>query len=148
MSQSRLTRLTSISLVLLALLLPQRLGSQSLLPLGDGGTARFNAMIEMPKAYVSGVCVLLREGDKVTGSLFNEFGITALEFECNMKKGKVKLLTLLPMLNKWYIRRTLKSDLNRLVKNLDNGDTIYVNTKRDITYRFVPQNDTIQTQPL
>ncbi|MBR5101774.1 MAG: hypothetical protein IK092_01455 [Muribaculaceae bacterium] len=133
----------------LAIMLPLRLGSQSLLPSDDGATKRFNAMIEMPKAYVSGVCVLLRQGDTILGSLFNEFGITALEFECNTVKKKVKLITLLPMLDKWYIRRTLKNDLKQLVKVLDTGDTIYTNTKRKIEYRFVPQNDSItQTLPL
>ena len=115
--------------------------AQSLLPQGEGSRVKFNAMIEMPQGYVSGVCVILREGDMFKGSIFNEFGITAMDFTFNPSKGKVKLVSVLPMLNKWYIKRTLKGDLKKVMQALERGETAYENQRRHIIYQFDPMTD-------
>lgn len=62
----------------------------------------------MSKGYLSGISVLVRETDVFRGVLFNEFGITALEFTYNPQKKKVKLEQVIAMLDKWYIRRVIK----------------------------------------
>ena len=115
--------------------------AQSLLPQEDGSRAKFNAMIEMPQGYVSGVCVILREGHILKGSVFNEFGITAIDFTYHLTKGKVKLISVLPMLNKWYIKRTLKGDLKKVMQALECGETAYENQRRHIIYQFDPMTD-------
>lgn len=127
--------------VLMITLMTFPVAAQSLLPQEDGSRVKFNAMIEMPQGYVSGVCVILREGDMLKGSIFNEFGITAMDFTFNPSKGKVKLVSVLPMLNKWYIKRTLKGDLKKVMLALERGETSYENQRRHIIYQFDPMPD-------
>ena len=95
----------------------------------------------MPKGYVSGICVIMLEGDLLKGSIFNEFGITAMDFTYQLSKEKVKLVSVLPMLNKWYIKRVLKKDLKAVIKGLEQGNTTYENTRRHILYQFSPLSD-------
>ena len=137
MFQLRQAYLASIS-TLLVLLMSSSLSAQSLLPQEEGQRVRFDAMIEMPKAYISGMCVLMLDEGLIKGSIFNEFGITAIDFNYQPVKGKVKLVSVLPMLNKWYIKRTLKKDIKQLMKSLELGDTTYVNNRHHITYIFKP----------
>ena len=102
---------------------------------------RYDAYIQLPRAYVSGIC-MLREGDSVKGSLFNEFGITALDFTYCLRKQKIKLHSVMPMMDKWYIRRVLKKDLRQLMARLQQGETQYQNERRHITYQLTPAHDT------
>jgi hypothetical protein len=112
--------------------------AQSLLPQEDGSRTKFTTTIEMPKGYVSGICVIMLEGDVLKGSIFNEFGITAMDFTYQIHKEKVKLISVLPMLNKWHIKRVLKKDLKAVIKGLEQGKTTYENTRRHILYQFLP----------
>lgn len=104
-----------------------------------GATNRYNAMIELPKAYLSGVCIIKRnEEGNVVGCLFNEFGISALEFAYRPGDKKVKLLSVIQMMNKWYIKRIISRDLARVYQGLQKGETTYHNEKYHITYKFTP----------
>ena len=102
----------------------------------EGGRIRYAASIEMPKAYLSGICVLLREGDVVRGSLFNEFGVTALDFTYHPESQKVKLHHVIKIMDKWYIRRVLRKDLAQLMLRLQQGETTYRNERHNITYQL------------
>ncbi len=95
----------------------------------------------MPRAYVSGVCVLQTDGDTVRGCLFNEFGVTALDFTYDSQRQKVKLHHVVKMLDRWYIRRVLRKDLAQLMIRLQRGETQYRNERRQITYQFTPIKD-------
>lgn len=101
----------------------------------------------MPKGYVSGICVIMLEGDVLKGSIFNEFGITAMDFTYQIQKEKVKLISVLPMLNKWYIKRVLKKDLKAVIKGLEQGKTTYENTRRHILYQFLPLSNAETEDP-
>lgn len=103
-----------------------------------GESRRYTAYIEMEKGYVSGICILHREGDEVHGSLFNEFGITALDFTYHLEKKKVKLHTVMKMMNKWYIRKVLKKDLRQLMAGLQDGQTTWKNERYHIEYQLTP----------
>ena len=92
----------------------------------------------MHRGYVSGLLVLLHEEGMVKGSLFNEFGITALDFTYDRRKDKVKLHTVVKMMDKWYIRKVLRRDLREVMERLEQGDSIYENKRRKITYKFTP----------
>ena len=105
-------------------------------PSKEGERARYSAYIELPKGYVSGICMLQHEGTVIKGCLFNEFGITALSFSYNLSKQKIKLHDVLPMLNKWYIRKVLKKDLRQVIAALQRGESTYRNERRGITYHF------------
>lgn len=120
----------------LLLALPISVQAQTTFPSADGERAKYAAYIEMPKAYVSGICVLLQEDGLIKGSLFNEFGITALDFTYNPQRDKIKLHSVIKMMDKWYIRKVLKKDLRQVMKTLKEGQTEYTNQRRHIVYRF------------
>ena len=109
----------------------------------DGESIRYTAYIEHrmntdKQGYVSGICILHRDGNTVHGSLFNEFGITALDFTYRLEKKKVKLHTVMPMMNKWYIRKVLKKDLRQLMTGLQNGETTWKDERYHIEYQLTP----------
>ena len=118
------------------LALPISVQAQTTFPSAEGERAKYVAYIEMPKAYVSGICVLLQEDGLIKGSLFNEFGLTALDFTYNPQRDKIKLHSVMKMMDKWYIRKVLKKDLRQVMKTLKEGHTEYTNQRRHIVYRF------------
>jgi hypothetical protein len=111
-------------------------------PSNDGEQIRYSAYIEMPKAYLSGICILQHDGDVVNGCLFNEFGVTTLDFTYCLQKQKIKLHDVLPMMDKWFIRRVLKKDLRQLMQRLQQGETQYKNERQHITYQLTPIHET------
>ena len=127
--------------VSLLTVLSSRLQAQTYFPSSEGECIRYTAHIEMPKGYISGICMLQKEGDVVKGCLFNEFGITALDFTYQPNQGKVKIHHLVAMMDKWYIRKVLRKDLVHLMRNLQTGKTCYINQRRHIQYRFTPDSD-------
>lgn len=140
-NSSRRKVLLLLSLLLL-LLVPSALKAQNC----TAASHKYSAMIELPKAYVSGVCVLKAENDTVTGCLFNEFGISALEFVRYPGKKKVKLLSVIKMLDKWYIKRVLSRDMARVLDNLAQGESEYRDERYKINYKFTLLNDDNATE--
>ena len=114
--------------------------AQVCFPSVQGEKAKYSAYIDMPQGYVSGVCVLFNEGTVIQGSLFNEFGITALSFSYDIKKEKIKLYSVVKLMDKWYIKRILKKDLKQLMKCLQKGESVYQDEKYHITYSFSTLN--------
>ena len=112
------------------------LRAQASFPEKEGETVRYRAYIETRRGYVSGICLLRLEGGEVNGCLVNEFGITGLSFTYDLKKGKTRLHDVLPMLDKWAIRRVLKKDLSQVMDHLRRGETGYRNERRGICYHF------------
>lgn len=123
-------------ILLLACLLCSSVAVMAQLPTNDGERMRYDVNIEMPKGYVSGVCVMSCENEKLKGVLVNEFGVTAMSFKYDMKKDKVKLVSVMAILDKWYIRRTLRYDLREMIHELHNGNSTYVDEKHRIKYQF------------
>ena len=139
-------RLISILLLSLASLTVQ--AQDSLIvqqaPLSDsiGCKTRYATTIELSKGYLSGITIMVREADVYHGVLFNEFGITALEFTYQPQTKKVELIEVIAMLDKWYIRRVLKNDLQYVMENLMKGNPTYKDEKYHISYKFsVMSND-------
>lgn len=114
------------------------------MPQADGQMVRLNASIDFKRGGMTGICALRLDGEELKGSLFNEFGISALDFACQRQNGKVRIVSAIPVLNKWYIKRVLRQDLMHVIDALGRGDTTYVNVRRHITYQFsrIPHNDT------
>ena len=99
-----------------------------------------------------------REGELVKGVVVNEFGVTAFAFTYNVVTGKVRLDDVIAMLDKWYIRKVLRKDLNFFLLNRastkgvnekkrsleisNDGDIIIRNQRFRITYTFSPQRGT------
>ena len=61
--------------------------AQSLLP-NEGDSKEYQMTINMPKAYISGICVMANDGARVNGSIFNEFGLSMLSFSYLIEKTK------------------------------------------------------------
>lgn len=102
---------------------------------------RLSANIENKGGYISGVCVMLRNDGQVKCSLFNEFGISVIDFTYDTDKDCIKIAFVVGFIDKWYVRRTLKKDLRQIMHNLKEGRTTYINEKRDIRYEFAPLCD-------
>lgn len=117
---------------------------QRLFPVEEGERKKYNALIEMPKGYLSGICVLLKEDGVVKGCVFNEFGISALDFTYSPEKDKVKLHSVISMMNKWYIKKVLKRDLRQLFHEMQEGNTTYQDAKYKINYQFTPLKEDAQ----
>lgn len=129
--------LVSISIALLSLLvLPLQAQQERHFPDSAGSKVKYNATIEMSKGYVSGVCIMANDGSVIKGSLFNEFGISAIDFTYQPDKKKVKLLSVIKILNKWYIKKVLRKDLVQVMENLSKGIYSYHDKKFKIDYNF------------
>ncbi len=137
--------LLSISLFLLSLL-PLSARAQQVVTFPDsvGQKVKYNATIEMKKGYISGICILFNDGTLIKGCLFNEFGISALDFSYQPDKGKVKILSVIKMLDKWYIKKVLRRDLVQLMQNLAKGVPDYQDKKFNIDYHFTVLQDATQ----
>lgn len=122
----------------------QDIADQHPLPDSIGSKMKYNASIEMKKGYLSGICMLIRDKDGYKGSIFNEFGISVLDFTYQPITGKVKLENVIQLLDKWYIKRLLKQDLSQVIKNLQNGISIYDNKKYKIHYQFTELEETME----
>ena len=120
MFQLRQAYLASISIFLLSMLSFSG-AAQSLLPQEDGSRTKFTTTIEMPKGYVSGICVIMLEGDVLKGSIFNEFGITA------QPKDAVASLN-----------ETVTFTVAAKGTGLSYQWQVYENTRRHILYQFLP----------
>ena len=113
--------------------------AQTMYPFHEGDKTRYAAIIETPKAYLSGICVLYHdENGEIRGSFFNEFGISALDFSYIENKDKVKLHHVIKMMNKWYIKRVLRRDLRELIHQLKLGNGSYRNARYHLNYLFTP----------
>ena len=132
-----------VLLFLAILLCANSLSAQKLLPVGEGERKQFSAYIEMPRGYVSGICILLRDGQQIKGSIFNEFGISAIDFSYDEQRDKVKLYEVVKMLNRWYIKRVIRRDLRELIHQMQQGKPEYTDIKHNISFKLSPLNDTI-----
>lgn len=141
---------------LLLLVLPLTVSAQHAFTLPLGETVKMSLVIDTPKASISGIFLMQREEQKVVGTVVNEFGIKAFDFEVDANARKVKLLNTISFLNKWYIRRTIASDLKflffatlidgkavagkREIVATSGSVTLY-NRRRNLTYTFSPLID-------
>lgn len=133
--------LLSIS-VLVALMLSQGAKAQAMYPANVGDRMKYTFSIELPKAYLNGICFLHHAPDGVVrGSLFNEFGISAFDFSYYPEKDKVKLHHVIKMMDKWYIRRMLRHDLREVLHGLQQEKDRYTNDKHHISYQFTYLNN-------
>ena len=65
-----------------------------------------------------------------------------MEFPYQRRTQTVKLHYVMASMNKWYIKRTLRSDIKNIINKMQQGDTVYVNSKRNIQYHFVLTDST------
>lgn len=72
-----------------SVLFPSTLKAQALYPLSEGDRVELMSSIDMGKGYISGVCMLLKNGQTIKGGVFNEFGVSAINFTYNLKSADI-----------------------------------------------------------
>jgi hypothetical protein len=112
--------------------------------------SRYQLLIKVNQAEITGVMIVKYMNDEWRGSLVNEFGVKAFDFIASAKKCRLK--NTIPFLDKWYIRKTIASDLAYLfgkvnrkrevkgksVEWLSEDAFILKNEKHHIEYLFQP----------
>lgn len=122
----------------------------------DSTLCRYDAVISTAKGDITGFLILRKCNDAIIGSLINEFGFSILDFKFLTGPRKLKLLNVSDLIDKWYIRRVIKSDLTCCICLLfdipvtpstkyetatgPDGGIKVVNLKQAITYFFSPPN--------
>lgn len=90
-----------------------------LLPLA--GRQQYQVAIEVRGVCLTGVCIVLTDDEGCRGAIVNEFGFHALDFTLTTNRAKVKLLNVMPNLNRWYIKRVVRTDLRFLFNATQDG---------------------------
>ncbi len=92
----------------------------------------YNLLMQVRGQEITGICVMNTSPEnEVVGTVINEFGVKAFDF--TYADGKTKVLNVVAMLDKWYIRKVLKKDLTFILSNMPEGkDT--VKKKRRISF--------------
>lgn len=107
-------------------------------PAADGDRAEYSSLIDTPRGHLSGLLVLLNDGGTIRGAMVNEFGITQLGFSYQPDRDRVRLETVVAMMDRWYIRRVLRRDLRSLMHALQRGEGSYTDEKHHISYKLMP----------
>lgn len=126
------------------------------------GCARYQFTVEAKQIQLSGICMLKDSTIETRGTIFNEFGIKALDLIYDKREGKTTLLNLVDFLDKWYIRAEIKSDMNylfhadcsKILPNEDNrtiehstdNGIVLKNRKYGLTYTFCPLKEEQQDE--
>lgn len=127
------------------------------LDVSDSCATKYSVCISFRGTPITGLCIVRGNDDEVIGSVINEFGIKAFDFVFSKDKGKTRLHNVIKMMNKWYVKKVVRADLSTLLRSKnsekqmkrrtilkDNGILTLNNNKYNITYKFIPINDTEQ----
>jgi hypothetical protein len=112
--------------------------------------SKYRVSIKVKQTETTGIMVWKYIDKEWRGSLMNEMGVKVFDFVAS--PGKCHLQNTISFLDKWYIRRTIESDLSFLfwkatdgksvkgksLQVLPEGAFILKNEKRNIEYSFQP----------
>ena len=98
--------------------------------------AQWYFTLERGNMTITGICMARQTENGLVGSVVNEFGIHFFDFTC--QNNRVKVRNVFPVMNKWYIRRVLRSDLRLLA-----ADTALKPGRRHLT---ISQPDSLSLQ--
>lgn len=131
-------------------------GPETFLPAEEGGRAQYTVTIGWKQARISGICIMKSLGGEIVGSVVNEFGIRAFDFRYDPRREVLKIENPIGFLDRWYIRKGLRSDLRilfraadgvlpcerggRRIERLDDGSLQLENRRRGLSYRFSPMD--------
>lgn len=120
--------------------------------------AAWNFTIQHGTAALTGICVVRQLEASLVGSVVNEFGVKVFDF--TVENGRIRLANVIHPMNRWYIRRVIRSDLSfltaskakpvgrrRTLFSAQPDSIILVNQRRGITYCFLRMRDDPVTVP-
>lgn len=110
---------------------------------------QYNVVIDARGKQITGLCMIeVQSNGNLVGTMVNEFGVKAFDF--TRKNGRIKLRNVFQKINKWYIRRVLRKDMEFLFDNISgendvskgkrhfrkstDGELIVTNEKYKLTY--------------
>lgn len=110
---------------------------------------QYNVEIVVRERLITGICAMeVAPNGGIVGTMLNEFGVKALDFE--YKDGRMKISNVFKPINKWYVRRIIRGDLQfifdnfniqgeksmgkRHFKNMTDGSKRMTNDKYKISY--------------
>lgn len=112
----------------------------------EGAVVRYRAEVTFGQVRMSGIMAVRAEPDRVAGSLMNEFGIKAFDFEC--RDGRARVENAAGPLGRRPVRRTIEADMARLFCGAgrrrtyrygeENGAAVLDNLRRGIRYELRP----------
>ena len=98
---------------------------------------QYNMSLQVKDQELTGIFVMKYiSPSEIVGTLINEFGLTAFDFEYH--EGRTKLSNLPPFLDRWFIRRILQDDLSFFFINLPSGQDF---KKRSRRITFSPEGE-------
>ena len=98
---------------------------------------QYNMSLQVKDQELTGIFVMKYiSPSEIVGTLINEFGLTAFDFEYH--EGRTKLSNLPPFLDRWFIRKILQNDLSFFFKNLHRGQDF---KKRSRKITFSPEGE-------
>ena len=65
-------------------------------------------------AELTGICIIRTDEGGSKGTIMNEFGVNALDFTLSADRKKVRLQHVVAMMDKWYVKRVVRKDLQYL----------------------------------
>jgi hypothetical protein len=77
----------------------------------------YRITISTQKANITGILIAKQVDGKWKGTIINEFGIKVLDYESSSEK--CKLFNVITFIDKWYIRKTIASDI-QFIMEIDN----------------------------
>lgn len=115
------------------------------------GKQRYQVAINAREAEITGICIIKTDDEGSRGAVVNEFGIHALDFTISPNRRKVKLVNVMPFMNRWYIKKVVCGDLKflfsatpekqkkgkRSVSVEADGTVMLVNSRYGLKYSFL-----------
>jgi hypothetical protein len=112
----------------------------------------FRMLFSTPKADITAICIVKQMDGAWKGTIINEFGLKVLDFVSTPQS--CKLVNVIPFLDKWYIRKTVASDIQFMME-IDNPsygigaqsnrffiqDTLVVTYKKEKDLRRFPDGE-------
>lgn len=98
------------------------LQGQQIVAFDERGIFENSVVVDMRGDRLSGILMVKKREGGMVGTLVNEFGIKAFDFEYNsavkgrLGSGKrVKLIDVVRFMDRWYIRRVLRRDIDYML---------------------------------
>lgn len=119
-----------------------------------GGRQEYMVTISARGAELSGICIIRTDEGGSRGTIMNEFGVNALDFTLSADRKKVRLQHVVAMMDKWYVKRVVRKDLQylfsatmspqtkgrRTVVRTADGSVTLENEKYKLKYSLKPIN--------
>ena len=97
----------------------------------------YNVLMQVRGREMTGICVMQTEADSsIVGTLITEMGVKIFDF--TYSNGKAKVMNVIAPLNKWYIRKVLRQDMEFMIAKGEAGSFKVNNNRYKIYYTFTP----------